>query len=157
MIARDRYDSLFAFYAEQRGVDWRLLKAQAIAESGLDPDVAGTTDDLGLCQFTTATWDEMVERHRGKGPDVIRDRTDPGDAIHAQARMMGWLLKECGSGELALCAYNWGIGRVRRTFLEPGRAYEPGQVPETTRRYVTRVLALLSGLIEDALAEHGER
>jgi membrane-bound lytic murein transglycosylase D len=139
---RDRYDSLFQYYGTQHAVPWNLLKAQAYAESGLNPDAVSRVGALGLTQFMPATWAELVARAGWIAPGKLIDPRDPEDAIAAQARYMRWLLSETGSIPLALAAYNWGIGRVRRTFLQAGRPWDPALAPAETREYVRRVLAI---------------
>lgn len=130
-----RYDSLFQYYAEKYKLSWTILKSQAIVESNLNPDVSSPVGAKGLCQFMDATWVDMI-------PDVKhRSVWNPEHAIHAQATYMKSLWTECKGLELTLAAYNWGIGRVRCTFLIPGLAYDPNLVPKETRDYVARILS----------------
>jgi len=143
MNSKDRYDSLFQCYGEKYGVSWRLLKAQALAESGLDPDARSRVGALGLTQFMPATFNELAERQGWKKDGRLLDARDPEDAIMAQAAYMGWLLKECRDMSLALAAYNWGIGRVKRTFLDPGKPYDEALVPDETKGYVKKIAATL--------------
>ena len=143
MTAKDRYDSLFQYYGEQNHVDWRLLKAQATLESGLDPDIAGPTGDLGLSQFIESTW-KMVTGRWHKRSGALIDRRDPEDAIQAQAEFMGGLLHQFKDDHrLALAAYNCGPGRVQRG-LDHGFTYESMTIPASTRAYVERVTRILA-------------
>src|SRR5258708_34941439 len=79
----DKYDDLFRAAAEANGLDWLLLKAQAIEESGLDPDATSPAGAKGIAQFMRNTCAEW-----GHG-----NVCDPAAAIDAQARYMAWLLK----------------------------------------------------------------
>ena len=159
MDAKERYDSLFQFYAEQSGLTsttvgggWRLLKAQAIAESGLKPDVESPVGARGLSQFMAATWREWADGTPGvqEAPPsnlVLLDPRDPEDAIRAQAGYMAWLLRLlAGDVRAALGAYNWGIGRVKRGLQEHGENWLE-HAPDETRQYVPRILRILGDLI----------
>lgn len=60
-----RYDHHFKKYGHRffaRAVDWRWFKAQAIAESGLNPNIASPKGAKGLMQIMDATGREMAEK-----------------------------------------------------------------------------------------------
>ena len=79
-----------------------LLAAQLMAESNFNPNAVSPAGAQGIAQFMPAT-------AASYGLD------DPFDAIasiEAQARMMARLLRQFGSVELALAAYNAGPGAV---------------------------------------------
>ena len=67
----------------------------------------------------------------------LDDPFDPVAAIEAQAHLMADLLRQLGSPELALAAYNAGPGAVEGCHCVPA-------IPET-QAYVTRILALAGG------------
>jgi soluble lytic murein transglycosylase-like protein len=67
----------------------------------------------------------------------LADPFDPVEAIEAQAHLMSDLIRQLGSPELALAAYNAGPGAVEGCRCVPG-------IPETVA-YVSRILALLGG------------
>lgn len=161
MRAEDRYDSLFQFYAEQSGLswqrfgaDWRLLKAQAMAESALNPDAKSKVGAAGLAQFMARTWEEWRDGTPGiqEAPPtdlVLLDPRDPEDAIRAQAAYMAWLLRRFeGDIRAALAAYNWGIGRVKSAMETAGEArpWLP-LAPAETQAYVPKVLRIMGDLI----------
>ena len=149
MTPQDRYDSLFRFYGEQSGVDWRRLKAQAMAESGLDPNARSKVGAAGLAQFMAATreeWRDGVAGNQGSPPAdlVLLDPRDPEDAIRAQAAYMGWLLiRFPDNPRQALAAYNWGLGRVTRAVNQWGVDYL-AHTPAETQAYVARIERTLS-------------
>jgi membrane-bound lytic murein transglycosylase D len=155
MNAKQRYDSLFQFYAEQSAIDWNLLKAQAIAESALDPDAISKVGAKGLAQFVGKTWEEWKDGSPGIQPPkdidlVLLDPRDPEDAIRAQAAYMAWLLKMYnGDRRLALSAYNWGIGKLNR-LIEKKHSSDFSKLlpslPSETRTYVKRIEKLLESL-----------
>lgn len=128
---QDRYDSLFQFYAEENGLDWQLLKKQAVAESSLDPRARSGVGALGLMQFMPATWTEW-----GNGGNW----TNPEDSIKTGARYMAWLLKQFnGNYAEALAAYNWGIGNMKRSIASLGDQWR-GALPKETSNYLEKIL-----------------
>ena len=161
MTKTDRYDSLFQYYAAQYGLDWLLLKRQAIAESSLNPAAVSKVGAMGLMQFLGATWHEW-----GEGNPF-----DPEQSIKAGAKYMAWLVDRYGEIpepterlRFALSAYNWGrynvnqaLSRARQehghsaSFAEweaLGRPPGPWQIwsnvakymPRETQNYVRRIL-----------------
>lgn len=150
MKARDRYDSLFQYYAGSHGLEWQLLKAQVLAESSGDPDALSPVGAKGLAQFMDRTWEEWRDGTPGiqelpAANLVLLDPRDPEDAIRAQAAYMAWLLKSfSGQYVLALAAYNWGIGKVKRALAEHG--FDSSRFPQETRDYLWRVMDNLRGL-----------
>lgn len=71
----DRYDSLFQSYSKKLfgpAFDWRVFKAQAIAESGLDPNAKSWVGARGLMQLMPATYREV----QSKNPE-LGDVGDP--------------------------------------------------------------------------------
>lgn len=128
MDASERYDSLFQFYGDAHGVDWKLLKAQAHVESGLDPAAVSPAGAQGIAQFMPATWYEW-----GLGSPLNVEHS-----VRAQARYMQYLLRKCeGDTRKALAAYNWGLRRV----LEIGDQ----SAPRETREYVQKVMEIYGG------------
>lgn len=114
--------------AEARfGLPAGLVEAVARAESALNPYAVSPAGALGLMQLMPAT-------ARAFG---VTDPFDPAQNVEAGARYLRHLLDRFGGDlKLALAAYNAGPGAVRRF----------GGVPpyRETRRYVEKVLALLS-------------
>jgi len=104
-----------------------LLAAQLMAESGFDPNAGSPAGAQGIAQFMPST----------AAAYGLGNPFDPVAAIDAQAHLMSDLLRQFGSPELALAAYNAGPGAVEPCNCVP-------DYPET-RAYVTRILALLGG------------
>jgi Transglycosylase SLT domain/D-alanyl-D-alanine carboxypeptidase/Putative Flp pilus-assembly TadE/G-like len=104
-----------------------LLAAQLMAESGFDPNAGSPAGAQGIAQFMPST----------AAAYGLDDPFDPVAAIEAQAHLMSDLLRQFGSPELALAAYNAGPGAVEPCDCVP-------DYPET-RAYVSRILALLGG------------
>jgi Transglycosylase SLT domain/D-alanyl-D-alanine carboxypeptidase len=109
------------------GVSPALLAAQLMAESGFDPNAGSPVGAQGIAQFMPST----------AAAYGLDNPFDPVAAIEAQAHLMSDLLRQFGSPELALAAYNAGPGAVEPCNCVP-------DYPET-RAYVSRILALLGG------------
>ena len=124
----DQYDGLLKRYAEEYGLDWRLLKRQMLAESGGNPRAVSPRGAKGLMQFMPGAWREW-----GEG-----DPFDPEASIRAGAAYMSFLLSrfeeipdERERYKFALAAYNAGRANVNRC-LEYARqaAGAPGSFEE---------------------------
>lgn len=138
---RDRYDSLFQYYGEKHGVDWRRMKAQAMAESALDPNAVSPRAAVGLTQFMPRTWLEWWDETSGiqGAPMSWADRRNPERSIAAQAAYMARLITTFGSWRVALAAYNWGWGRVRSHLQSHDGRLNLFVLPKETRDYIRRV------------------
>ena len=147
---RHRYDSLFMTFAEwdrspsgqwvlrqHLSLDWKVLKAQALAASSLNPRAVSAAGAKGLFQFTDATWREWSER---KQPGAPLDVWNPEHATFVAAAQLEGLLVGCG-GDLrqAIAASHWGLGQVRHAVEERGEEWEAA-LPVETSGYVMRIL-----------------
>ncbi len=104
-----------------------LMAGQLMAESGFDPSAGSSAGAEGIAQFMPST----------AAAYGLSNPYDPVAAIDAEAHLMSDLLRQFGSPELALAAYNAGPAPV-----EACRCIPP--YPET-QAYVTRILALIGG------------
>jgi hypothetical protein len=113
--------------AARWGVPPALMAGQLMAESGFDPTAGSPAGAQGIAQFmpTTAVAYGLTNPY------------DPVAAIDAEAHLMSDLLRQFGSPELALAAYNAGPAPVEACDCIP-------PYPET-QAYVTRILALIGG------------
>lgn len=102
-----------------------LLAAQLMAESNFNPFAVSPAGAEGIAQFIPSTATSYG----------LRDPFDPVEAMEAQAHLMSDLIRELGSPQLALAAYNAGPAPVEACRCVPA-------IPETTA-YVSRILALL--------------
>ncbi len=132
-----RFAPAIARAAQRWSVSGALLAAQLYAESRFDPSARSPAGAQGIAQFMPGT-------ARAYGLD---DPFDAERAIDAQAHLMRDLLRQFGAVPLALAAYNAGPGAVARCGCIP-------PYPET-RGYVARILGLLSGAGDLALADAG--
>jgi hypothetical protein len=113
--------------ATRWNVSAALLAAQLMAESGFNPFAVSPAGAQGIAQFMPST----------AASYGLSDPFDPVAAIDAQAHLMSDLIRQFGSPELALAAYNAGPGAVEGCHCIP-------PYPET-QAYVTRILGLLGG------------
>jgi hypothetical protein len=104
-----------------------LLAAQLMAESNFNPYASSPAGAQGIAQFIPST----------AASYGLRDPFDPNEAIDAEAHLMSDLIRQLGSPQLALAAYNAGPAPVEACHCVPA-------IPET-QAYVTRILALLGG------------
>ena len=170
--ASNRYDDIFRSYSKKffgPAFDWRIFKAQAIAESGLDPNAQSWVGAKGLMQLMPATYKEVQSRNPELGDisdprwniaagiyydrQMWRQWTEMGDdTVHRRSFMFG--------------SYNAGRGtllRAQRVAEEKALAHNEWQSIETvapqvprwryeeTLGYVDKILAL----VEERLDEKG--
>jgi hypothetical protein len=102
-----------------------LMAGQLMAESGFDPNAGSPAGAQGIAQFMPST----------AAAYGLTNPYDPVAAIEAEAHLMSDLLRQFGSPELALAAYNAGPAPVEACHCIP-------PYPET-QAYVTRILALI--------------
>jgi soluble lytic murein transglycosylase-like protein len=121
------YADLFNAAGAKHGVSPKLLAAVAKVESNYDRRAVSPAGAQGLMQIMPST-------ARGVGVDAF----DPAQAVDGAARILKANLKEFGSLDLALAAYNAGGGAVRRH----------GGIPPfaETQAYVPKVKAALAAL-----------
>jgi murein DD-endopeptidase MepM/ murein hydrolase activator NlpD len=129
------------------GITAPLLAAQLHAESGWNPRAVSPAGAQGLAQFLPSTWaTEGIDSDR----DGTADPFNPVDAIASQAGYLCTLLAAVTTDpqligdrlELALAAYNAGLGAVQRH-----RGIPP--YPET-QQYLRRIRQLLARYADPA-------
>jgi hypothetical protein len=113
--------------AARWGVPPALMAGQLMAESGFDPTAGSPAGAQGIAQFMPST----------AAAYGLTNPYDPIAAIDAEAHLMSDLLRQFGSPEFALAAYNAGPAPVEACHCIP-------PYPET-QAYVTRILALIGG------------
>jgi hypothetical protein len=124
----DRFRAPILRSAARWNVPAALMAGQLMAESGFDPNAGSSAGAQGIAQFMPST----------AAAYGLKDPFEPVAAIDAEAHLMSDLLRQFGSPELALAAYNAGPAPVEACHCVP--AY-----PET-QAYVTRILALIGGV-----------
>ncbi|HKB51113.1 MAG TPA: transglycosylase SLT domain-containing protein [Solirubrobacterales bacterium] len=122
-----RYRAPLLRAATHWNVSAALLAAQLMAESNFNPYAVSPAGAQGIAQFIPST----------AAAYGLHDPFDPTAAMDAQAHLMADLIRQLGSPQLALAAYNAGPAPVEACHCVPA-------IPETTA-YVSRILALLGG------------
>jgi soluble lytic murein transglycosylase-like protein len=152
----DEYDRHFRKYSKHyfgAGFDWRWFKAQAIAESGLQPKARSSVGAKGLMQIMPATYEEIREAN-----PHFRTIDDPKWNIAAGIyydRQLYRRWSEYIDGDerlsFAFGSYNAGFGNVRKAYRKAREkekevnswsqvaTFAPGQ----TRHYVRRINKLM--------------
>lgn len=113
--------------AARWNVSAALLAAQLFAESNFNPNAGSPVGAQGIAQFMPST----------AAAYGLANPYDPVASIDAQAHLMSDLLRQFGSVELALAAYNAGPGAVGSCDCVPPYA--------ETQAYVAKIIAMLDG------------
>ena len=103
---------------------WCWLKAQAIAESGLNPTAVSYAGARGLIQIMPRTWSELQSEVRQAG-GIFSARANIIQGARYMRKMMdfwisprSWLCQL----ELALASYNAGATSIHRAQIKSGMA-----------------------------------
>jgi soluble lytic murein transglycosylase-like protein len=122
------YADLFNAAGAKYGVSPKLLAAVAKVESGYNRNAVSPAGARGLMQIMPGT-------AKGLG---VSDAFDPAQAVEGAAKLLASNLKEFGSVDLAIAAYNAGGGAVKKYRGIPPYA--------ETQAYVPKVKAALAAL-----------
>jgi membrane-bound lytic murein transglycosylase MltF len=133
--------------------DWRWFKAQAIAESRLDPQARSPAGALGLMQILPSTYREIRQKNPklGKIHDASWNITAAIHYDHYLYQRPAWASLEREERLLfTLAAYNAGPATIIRAINRtPGPVKSWSQVssqaPPETRAYVARITRLRNG------------
>lgn len=116
--------------ASKYGVDKDFIKAVIKNESSFNPQALSKSGAMGLMQLMPSTAKALGVEN----PFDVLENIDGG------TRYLKRLMNEFGgSKELALSAYNGGIGRMNKLGVDT--VEEIGKMPSETRNYVNRVIS----------------
>ncbi len=125
--------------SRQHGIDYELLKALIVAESGFDPAAVSPKGAIGLMQVMPATAERWGVRGDARTP-IGRKLADPQVNVRTGSRYLRHLMDLFpGQLDLALAAYNAGEGAVQRA----GNRIPPFR---ETQNYVKTVMQLYAML-----------
>jgi hypothetical protein len=120
-LTNQKIDDAVREAAEQYGVDPSLIKAVIAVESNGNPRAVSPAGAQGLMQLMPKTAADLG----------VTDPFEPAQNIKAGTRYLKQLLDRYqGDRNLALAAYNWGMGNLERN---------PQGLPRETRNYMVRV------------------
>lgn len=124
-----KYDTLILASAAKAGVNpgllYRLLNQESrFRDDIIDGRTRSKSGAMGIAQFMPATAIEWL--------GTTKNALDPNKAIPGAARYLAWLIRQFdGNIEMAVAAYNWGIGNVKRKGMS--------KAPTETLTYVQTV------------------
>ncbi len=153
------YDEYFRKYSRRYFgpyFDWRWFKAQAIAESGLDPQARSHMGALGLMQILPSTFDE-IRHSRPHFSDIEDPRWNIAAGIYYCRLLYEKWAAYPQEERLAFtfASYNAGYNRVLQATSSqsadtPDWVAASSQLPGQTRAYVARIREIMG--IEPLLA-----
>lgn len=154
----DKYDHYFKKYTKHYfgpHFNWHWFKAQAIAESGLDPDAKSHAGAVGIMQIMPATYKEIKESNP-HFTDIRSAKWNIAAGIYYDRQLYRRWRKQhpLTSNEqisFALASYNAGFGTIRSAFRKAKKKSDKitrwKQVapfaPGETRGYVKRIRRLM--------------
>lgn len=154
----DEFDTYFRKYTKHyfgAHFDWHWFKAQAIAESGLDPDAHSPMGAVGIMQILPATYEEIRERNPFLA-DIREPRWNIAAGIFYDRQLYRkWKKKrDIQTSErlkFAFGSYNAGYGNILKAYKRASA--QQGEVrdwqtaaphaPRETRHYVARIRSLM--------------
>lgn len=117
-----QFESSFDSAEIRFGLPKGMLSRVAYQESRYNPNIVNTKSGAqGLMQFMPAT-----------AKDIGVDPFDPYEAISGAAQYLKSLYKQFGSWTLALAAYNWGPGNLKKKGI--------ANAPSETKTYYSSIL-----------------
>ena len=127
---------------QRRGIPTELALLPFV-ESAFQPEALSRSQAAGLWQFLPSTGD-IFDLRQSSWRD---DRLDIIDSTRAALDYLQALYGQFGDWHLALAAYNWGEGSIRRAIQSNaarGRKTDflSLNLPRETRRYVPKLLAI---------------
>jgi len=152
----DKYDKHFRKNAKHYfgpNFDWRWFKAQAIAESGLDPDAKSKLGATGIMQILPSTYQDIKKKNPGF-KDLQSPRWNIAAGIYYDRQLYKkWRTPPAGDERLyfSFGSYNAGYGRISGIFKNiepPAQSWDRVEhhVPGQTRHYVRRIRQLMGPL-----------
>ena len=137
-----KYSEYVEKYAKEYQIEKELIYAMIKAESNFKVDAISNKQALGLMQLLESTAYEVAEEIEKE--ITKKEILNPETNIHLGTKYLANLLNKYGNIELAIAAYNAGIGNVD-SWIEDGIIKENGQDIENipfkeTNNYVRKIL-----------------
>lgn len=127
--------------AERYGVSPKLVNAVVKTESAGKSDAVSPKGAQGLMQL-------MPKTAKALG---VEDPMDPAQNIEGGVKYLAQLIKKFGDEKLALAAYNWGEGNIRKQLDRLAKRDKPqtlaailkfGTLPTETENYIRKISRL---------------
>ena len=113
----DRYDATFRKYTKRYfgvGFDWRVFKAQALAESQMNPNAKSWVGARGLMQLMPSTYQAIQTRSRGFGSIDDPEWNIAAGIMHDRSLWRRWERDsiDVDRREFMFASYNAGEGPI---------------------------------------------
>ena len=108
------YSEIISVYAEEYDVEENLIYAVIKAESNFDSNAVSNRDAIGLMQIVEETAIDVAKKNNIDidTENIEEEILDIDNNINIGTKYLSTLLKQYGNIEVALAAYNAGIGTV---------------------------------------------
>lgn len=140
------YKEIVETYAEQYNVEENLIFAVIKAESNFDADAVSNKGAMGVMQLMEETAKDVANKSRIELDitNIEQEMLNVDNNINIGTKYLSTLLERYGNKEVALAAYNAGIGNVNN-WIEKGIIKEDGSdienVPyKETNMYIRKIL-----------------
>ncbi|MGL5615430.1 MAG: lytic transglycosylase domain-containing protein [Sarcina sp.] len=118
VIFPNEYNNYVMKYSDEYDLDPMLVFAVMKAESNFNPDAASNKDAKGLMQITGSTGTWIAEKLNMKDFNVEM-LNNPEVNIRFGCWYLRYLIDESVSEDIAIAAYNAGIGNVKNWLKNP--------------------------------------
>jgi membrane-bound lytic murein transglycosylase F len=113
----DRYDQTFRKYSKRYfgvGYDWRVFKAQAMAESQMNPNARSWVGARGLMQLMPSTYQDITSRSSGFGSIDDPEWNIAAGIMHDRSLWRRWERDsiDVDRREFMFASYNAGEGTI---------------------------------------------
>lgn len=145
-IYKKEYTEYVTKYSKEYNVDENLVYAVIKAESNFNPNAKSNKNAIGLMQLVKSTALEISKKlNITLGDSEIEEKLkEPEFNINLGTKYLSILLQKYGNTEIAVCAYNSGIGTTDN-WIEKGILNKDGSNIENipykeTNNYVRKIL-----------------
>ena len=146
IIYPQKYSEIVSIYAEKYGVDKNLILAVIKAESNFKEDAISHREAIGLMQIMEETAKDVAKKYNIEidYTNARNEILDVQNNINIGTKYLEVLIEKYGNKEIAIAAYNAGIGTVDN-WIEKGIIKSDGSDIENipykeTNNYVRKIL-----------------
>ena len=142
ILYKKEYSEYVTKYSQEYNVDENLIYALIKAESNFQADAVSNKNALGLMQLMPSTAEEVANKN---GIELTEENIlEPDTNINIGTKYISTLLEKYECVEIALAAYNAGIGNVNK-WIENGIIKSDGSDIENipfkeTNTYVRKIM-----------------